>query len=119
MSQNYPLNPVVSSNTVLAASYNKSLASASLMSECLTPHQVLDLIGRGARFNSIVLVNGEGRNLLGKLGDPRQWDEETMPKVRSVWIDPHAEEAVEELCNAITSDSIESRAPADWEYEMG
>jgi hypothetical protein len=119
MSERYPLNPVVSSNTVLAANFNRSLASATVMSECLTPHQLLDLIDRGARFQSIVLVNGEGKTLLQKIGDPRQWDEERMPKIKSVWLNPHAEQAVEELCSAIGNPALDSRPSADWEYEMG
>jgi hypothetical protein len=117
--ETYPLNLVVSSNTVLAANYNKSLASATMMSECLNPHQVLELINRGARFHSIVLVNGEGKGLILRMGDPKNWDEETMPKVKSVWLNPHAEEAVQELCDVIGNQKLDSRPPADWDYEMG
>jgi hypothetical protein len=111
MSENYPLNPVVSSNTVLAENYNRSLASATMMSECLTPHQVLDLINQGRRFDSIVFVNGEGRNLIEKMRAPGERDEARMPKIKSVWLNPHAEEAVEELCSAIGNDLLDSQAP--------
>ncbi|SRR6266545_4745141 len=119
MSETYPLNPVVSTNTVLAANYNKSLASATMMSECLTPHKLLDLIKRGARFHSIVLVNGEGKNLIAKMGDPKNWDEETMPKIKSVWLNPHAKEAVDELCDIVGNKKLGAGSPADWDYEMG
>jgi hypothetical protein len=119
MSKKYPLNPVVTTNTVLAENYNKSLASATVMSECLSPHQLLELIKQGKRFNSIVLVNGEGKGLLERMRDPKHWDEETMPRITSVWLNPHAKEAVEELCSVIGNHTLGSQGAADWDYEMG
>jgi len=119
MSKPYPLNPVISSNTVLAANYNASVACATMMSECLTPHRALDLLEHGAKFDSIVLVNGEGKRLILKMGDPAHWDDETMPKIKSVWLNPHAVEAVEEIRNVLGDQTLGSRPPAHWDYEMG
>lgn len=86
---------------MLAANYNASMVSATMMSECITPHRALDLLDLGAKFNSLVLVNGEGKNLIEKIGDPKQWDDETMPRIKSVWLNPHTKEAVDEISNVI------------------
>lgn len=119
MAKTYPLNPVVSSNTVLASNYNGSMESAAMMSECLTPHQLAELVESGARFRSIVLVNGEGKSVLSKLGDPQRWDPETLPRVKTVWLNPHAREAVAELCDVIGDQSLDAGSVTDWDFEMG
>lgn len=119
MSKTYPLNPVISSNRVLAANYNASMVSATMMSECLSPQEALELINNGAKFNSIVFVNGEGKRLIEKIGDPKNWDEETMPAIKSVWLNPHAKEAIEEIYDVLGNKKLGAAPPSHWDYEMG
>lgn len=80
----YPLKPVITSNPSLTYEYNTHLTSAFLISACLTARQVAELLDNGAKFDALVLVDGEGEELIARMGDPKSWDSETMPEIQKI-----------------------------------
>lgn len=64
MLQFYPLQPVVTSNQQFAQTYDDNPQSISLTSGCITPDNMAALLSRGVKFDLIVLLNGEGEDLL-------------------------------------------------------
>lgn len=69
MTAYYPLKAVVTSNSALAADYNQHDISVFLTSGCLSPEEFGLLINGGAQFESVVLVDGAGEQLVKKLAD--------------------------------------------------
>jgi hypothetical protein len=97
----YPLKPIVTSNPRLAKEYNAHPDSVFSTSACLTPQEVLSLVRRGALFDAIVLVNGEGEPVVEEIGDPSNWDNEIMPAVRRVSITANGAMAVVQLLEIV------------------
>lgn len=93
----YPIKPIISSDKQLAANYNNDPKSAHLLSACLTPTEAADLLAQGAVFQDLVLVNGEGEELLSAIGDPFNWDLEIMPYVKRATISAPPDRAVAQL----------------------
>ena len=104
MMQPYPLNPVVTSDPSLTSKYNAHPASDNLISACLSPDRVEQLLKEGAQFETMVFINGEGEALINQIGDVEHWDNEFMPRIERLKIttDPSAD--TETIHRAITGD---------------
>lgn len=88
---------MITSKRSLALKYNEHLASSYLISQCITPEDAAELLERGAVFNELVLVDGEGEELLPKIGDVRNWDDETMPYIRRLSLGSDEDEDVRKI----------------------
>jgi hypothetical protein len=67
MSNIYPLKAVITTNELLAAEYDQNAISAFLTSGALTPDAFVNLFTTGARFETVVTVNGEGEDQIKRL----------------------------------------------------
>ena len=108
MSNLYPLKPVVCNNAELAALYNQDQTSIFQTSSCLTAEDVVDMINNGAQLDTLVLVNGQGEELIYHIGECVNWDEEKLPKIVRVNVPEHSEMAINEIHNAIVKASGQS-----------
>jgi hypothetical protein len=79
MSRIYPLKAVITSNELLAAEYDQNALSAFLTSGALKPSAFESLVVTGARFETVVTVNGEGKDLIQRL---KKSNPDTMGKVK-------------------------------------
>src|SRR5206468_933606 len=63
----YPLKPIITNDPALARLYDDHPDSLTLTSGCLTPAQASSLLEQGAIFDTVVLLNGQGTELLERL----------------------------------------------------
>lgn len=105
MSTLYPVNVVVSSNSAFARSYNEHDASSFFVSQCLAPEQAAALLDDGALLNSVILLDGEGEEIVGRLQRIVS-DEELMPKVRRVASGRDSADTVQKVHETIIEDDF-------------
>ena len=97
--QIYPLKPVVTSNPLLAAQYNANPLSSFLISECLSPKVVSDLLADGAKFDTLYLVGDDGNDIVCPMG--------AMPKVKRIYLpSKDLENAIGAIHDAIQGDPL-------------
>lgn len=101
MRQLYPLNPVIMNNEIIKHAYNGHFDATCLMSEGLSVEQACELIQNGAQFDKVVLVNGEGQELIPLVGNQLNWDDEQMPEFLSVTVDTQTGNFVKTLCDKL------------------
>lgn len=63
----YPLKPIVSNHPQLPALYDDHPGSIGLISACLTPQAMSDLLDQGATFDMVLFINGAGQALQQRL----------------------------------------------------
>jgi hypothetical protein len=89
----YPLKPVITSNRAFAALYDLHPHSLFHISGCLTPSEAESLIDQGAVFDTVVLLNGEGEELIARLTtdvDPQDQRFSRVERIDAPVIDVHA-----------------------------
>jgi hypothetical protein len=72
--QTYPIRPVITTDADLAQAYNQHPTSMTMVSACVTPDEARALIEQGAKFETVHLVDGAGRELFA--------DASALPLVR-------------------------------------
>jgi hypothetical protein len=77
------------------------------MTACLTPEEFDSLIAKDRAFEKVVLVNGQGADLVGKLGDVDQWDNEFLPTIESFEFRGSIADAISSLHALIDGDPLE------------
>jgi len=77
----YPLKPVITSNAALGAIYDDHPTSVYYISACMTPQAAVALLDEGAKFQALVLLNGEGEELAERLLPPGDYDPELYPRI--------------------------------------
>ena len=105
--QIYPLTPVIFNHPQFMEAYNAHPDSATRMTACLTPEDFDLLISQNLVFDKVVLVNGQGNELVGKLGDIDTWDDEFMPKIESFEFHGSIADAISNLHELIEGDPME------------
>jgi hypothetical protein len=80
----YPLRPIITSDTALGALYDDHPWSVFNISACMTPQAAAALLDRGAVFDGVVLLNGEGRELIERLLPQGDYDPEVHPRVEQL-----------------------------------
>ncbi|MDB5856277.1 MAG: hypothetical protein JWR22_4318 [Herminiimonas sp.] len=91
----YPLNAVITSDTALSDLYDNHPASVNLISACLTPQELDGLLNQGAIFQSVVFVNNEGQQLLGRLTPIHEQDDDVrFPVVHAISLDRIGNESI-------------------------
>ncbi|HEX7635758.1 MAG TPA: hypothetical protein VF427_10820 [Noviherbaspirillum sp.] len=84
----YPLKPVITNDKRLAALYDNHPESIDMISACLTPEEANRLLDQGAVFDSVVVLNGDGEQLIQRLVPMTEdYDEALFPQVVSVTLD--------------------------------
>jgi hypothetical protein len=86
MSNIYPLKAVITSNELLAAEYDQSAISAFMTSGALRPDAFVELVSQGARFDTVVTVNGERKDEIKGLLEKSNRTFFTRPKIIDVTI---------------------------------
>ncbi len=105
----YPVKPVITSNPQLASSYNTHPVSGLLASACLTVDEASRLLQDGALFDTILLLNGEGEDVVNRIGgDKEAWDNEIMPSIKRLVVPMDANQAVETIHAALRDMEISS-----------
>ncbi len=70
----YPLRPVITNDPHLPSLYNDHPVSVFLTSSCLTPTEASKLMDDGAVFETVVLLDDDGEELVNRInatgGDP-------------------------------------------------
>lgn len=93
----YPLKPIVSNHPQLPAFYDDHPGSVGLISACLTPQALSDLIDQGATFDAVLFINGEGQALQQRLRPVHEQDDAIYPLLDTLAlerIDMHSVSAI-------------------------
>lgn len=90
----YPLKPIVSSNPLLPALYDDHPGSIALISACLTPPALADLLERGATFDTVLFINDDGLALQDRLRPAGGDDDALYPCVESLTLDQFDAQAI-------------------------
>jgi len=80
----YPLRPIITSDDALTSLYNADPTSVYYISECVTPAQAAQLLDEGVHFDTVVLVNGEGRELIDRLLPKEAYEPELFPRIEEM-----------------------------------
>jgi hypothetical protein len=99
----YPLKPVITTNAALGAIYDDHPWSVFYTSACLKPQAAAALLDEGAVFDTVVLLNGEGAELVERLVPAGSYDPELYPKVIQVSAARADRDAVRAIHRAILS----------------
>jgi hypothetical protein len=99
----YPLKPIITSNSALGAIYDDHPWSVYYTSACMTPQAAAALLDRGAHFDTVVLLNGEGAELLERLVPKGDYDPELYPRVTTLSLPGAGPDAVKAIHRAIQS----------------
>lgn len=99
----YPLKPIITSNSALGAIYDDHPGSVFHTSACMTPQEAAALLDEGATFDTLVLINGEGRELLERLLPKGEYDPELYPRVAQLSLPQAGPEAVKAIHGALRS----------------
>ncbi len=99
----YPLKPVITSNSILASLYDDHPDSVTLTSGCLTPAQAAQLLEQGVIFDTVVLLNGEGDELMERLVPREPCDQELFARVTRIDVPVIDQEAVVQIHRTLKS----------------
>jgi len=81
MSEIYPCRVIITSNQQLANYYNENPENALMASRCITVEQAFSLLEEEREIEMIILVNGEGEEVISYLGERLGWSESYMPDI--------------------------------------
>jgi hypothetical protein len=80
----YPIVPVITSNRAFASLYDRHPRSIYLISGCLEPRAASTLLDQGAAFDTVVLLNGEGEEVVARLIPASGGDEQLIARVERI-----------------------------------
>jgi hypothetical protein len=108
MIQMYPLNLVVSNNEAFSRAYNSNETSIFMTSQCFDEGKLASMLEQGAKFNSIICVDGEGDEIVESLKANNEWDSEIQPCIQQYNVSPNKtiNQLVQELHAIFTSTAI-------------
>ena len=89
------------------AAYNAHPDSVTNMTACLTPEEFDALVSKNLAFNKIVIVNGQGSDVMSKIGQADNWDDEFMPKVETFKFNGSIQNAISAVHALIEEDPME------------
>lgn len=87
----------------MALLYDHHPESLTLTSGCLTPGQAAKLLEQGAVFDTVVLLNGHGTELLERLVPKEAYDQELYARVEHLELPAINHEAVLQIHRALKS----------------
>src|SRR5437868_1830178 len=99
----YPLKPIITNDPALARLYDDHPDSLTLTSGCLTPAQASSLLEQGAIFDTVVLLNGQGTELLERLVPKEACDQELYARVERLELPAINPDAVLQIHRALKS----------------
>jgi hypothetical protein len=104
----YPLKPVITVNPLLVSRYNGHPSSHNLVSKCITPQEAEQLLDAGAVFESVVLVDGAGEDLIGRINPSGSADVNFAPRIDRLRLDEASEDPVVRIHVKLQDQSISS-----------
>ena len=99
----YPLKPIVTNHPLLPALYDDHPGSIGLISACLTPQALSDLLDQGATFDTVLFLNGDGQALRQRLLPALDDDEALHPMVDALALEQIDERSVPTIHAALGS----------------
>jgi len=102
----YPLNVIVSNDSVLSQQYNDVIQSALFLSSCMQEENAAELFRNGAAVNKIILVDNAGENLVRALGQAYNWDSDRMPGIERVQTEINNDLTIHELHQLFEGDAL-------------
>ena len=98
---------MVFNNPQFLETYNAHPESAMYISACMTQEEFQSLASKDLPFNKVVLVDGQGTDVIGQLGEGESWDLEFLPKVESFEFEGSVPDAVSKVHALIKGDPLE------------
>jgi len=95
-------------NPSLASRYNDHPGSHNLVSKCLSPQEALTLIDAGAVFESVVLIDGAGEELVSRINPSGSADINFAPKIERLALGDASPEAITRIHVRLQDQSISS-----------
>ncbi len=98
----YPCRVVVTSCDKLVYYYNADPKNALMASYCLIAESASCLVTEQRKIETVVLINGEGEELICLLADRLKWSKGNMPDVLRLDVSDDPVVASSEIRNAIS-----------------
>jgi len=105
MNEIYPCRVAITSDERLANYYNENPENALMASRCITVEQAFCLLEEERKIETLILINGEGEELISYLGEQLGWEDANMPDIVRVEVPGDHDKAVNKIRTAMCSSS--------------
>ncbi|NOX91095.1 MAG: hypothetical protein GXP18_01190 [Gammaproteobacteria bacterium] len=106
MNEIYPCRIIITSDKQLAQHYNEDPKNALSASSCITVEEGFLLFEEKRKIETIILINGEGEELIHSLGKKTGWDKKNMPNIVRIETSDSYEDTTKTINNAIAKSSL-------------
>ncbi len=106
MNEIYPCRIIITSDKQLAQHYNEDPKNALSASSCITVEEGFLLFEEKRKIETIILINGEGEELIHSLGKKTGWDKKNMPDIVRIETSDSYEDTTKTINNTITKSSL-------------
>ncbi len=97
----YPCRVIITNNEPLANAYNNDPESALVASHCMTVEEAFSLFEEKKKIETVILVNGEGEELIHYLGTQFKWNKKNMPDIVPIEVLIDHESAIKIIRDAL------------------
>lgn len=106
MNEIYPCRIIITSDKQLAQYYNEDPKNALAASCCITVEEGFLLHEEKRKIETIILINGEGEELIHSIGKKIEWDKKNMPDIIRIETSDSYEDTTKTINNAIAKSSL-------------
>lgn len=105
MGELYPCRIVISSDNAFAEHYNSNPENSLMASSCVVLENAFELVNEERRIETIVLLNGEGEEVVAHLGEKLRWKTKRMPDIVRVQVSGSYEEYEKSIRDTVLKSS--------------